>query len=98
MSVAAHPGWTDTKLPRQANWIRFFTRFFAQDPKMGALPVLYAATASGVRAGDYIGPAGFFELRGYPKKVGSNARSHDQTMAGRLWSVSEAMTGTSYPF
>jgi NAD(P)-dependent dehydrogenase (short-subunit alcohol dehydrogenase family) len=98
LSVAAHPGWTDTKLPRQANWIRFFTRFFAQDTKMGALPTLYAATASTVKGGDYIGPGGFFELRGHPKKVSSNALSHDQTVAGRLWSVSEAMTGTNYPF
>ena len=33
---------------------------------MGALPTLYAATAPDVNGGDYFGPDGFMEARGYP--------------------------------
>ena len=51
---------------------------------------------TGVRGGDYIGPDGFMGQRGYPKKVKSNARSHDQAVAARLWAVSEELTGVSY--
>jgi hypothetical protein len=65
---------------------------------MGALPTLYAATAAAVKGGDYIGPDGLLELRGYPKKVSANTRARDQAMARRLWSMSEAMTGIRYPF
>ena len=39
---------------------------FGQKPKMGALPTLYAATAPDVQGGDYYGPSGWRELRGYP--------------------------------
>jgi hypothetical protein len=60
------------------------------------LPTLYAATASDVQGGDYIGPDGIGELWGHPKKVESNARSHDPETAVRLWKVSEELTGVSY--
>jgi hypothetical protein len=63
---------------------------------MGALPTLYAATASDVQGGDYFGPDGLMEMRGYPKKVKSNDRSYDEQVAARLWEVSEALTGVSY--
>jgi hypothetical protein len=63
---------------------------------MGALPTLYAATAPDVRGGDYYGPGGFMEMVGSPKKVSSNARSHDEAVAARLWAVSEEMTGVTY--
>jgi hypothetical protein len=36
------------------------------------------------------------EMRGYPKKVGSNARSRDEAAAKRLWTVSEDMTHVNY--
>ena len=38
------------------------------------------------------------EMRGYPKKVGSNARSHDEAVARRLWQVSEDMTQVHFEF
>jgi hypothetical protein len=63
---------------------------------MGALPVLYAATAPGLLGGDYIGPGSLFGMRGYPVKTGSSPASHDPQVAARLWSVSEAMTGVQY--
>jgi len=62
---------------------------------MGALPQLRAATAADVRGGDYYGPDRFFEQRGHPVKVQSNSASHDEEVAGRLWTVSEELTGVS---
>ena len=39
---------------------------------MGALPALRAATDPGVIGGQYFGPDGFGEQRGYPKVVASS--------------------------
>ncbi len=63
---------------------------------MGALPTLYAATAADVTGGDYFGPSGWQEWRGYPKKVESNALSHDKNIASKLWDVSEKLTGIKF--
>lgn len=71
-------------------------RLFAQSASMGALPTLYAATAPAVRGADYIGPDGFMENAGHPKKVQSNVRSHDRAAAAKLWEISGKMTGVRY--
>jgi len=63
---------------------------------MGALPMLYAATAEDVAGGDYVGPGGFMSMRGYPETQRSSDRSYDETTAGRLWSVSADLTGVEY--
>ena len=41
---------------------------------------LYAATGPNVRGTDFYEPSGFVELRGYPKKVVSNARSKNHEL------------------
>ncbi len=96
LALAAHPGWTATNLQAHTGLFSSLNPILAQKPEMGALPTLYAATAVGVSGGDYYGPGGLFEMRGYPVKVRSNARSHDQTVAKKLWEVSETMTGVEY--
>ena len=95
-AVAAHPGWTGTNLQQHSVLFRFFNRFFAQEPSMGALPTLMAATEPNVNGGEYFGPSGFMEIRGYPQQVSSNVRSHDKEVAARLWDVSEELTGVRY--
>ncbi len=97
IAVAAHPGWTATDLQRHSGLINFFNRFFAQTPREGAWPTLYAATVEDVKGSDYFGPDGFYEMRGHPKKVESNDKSHDEAVARRLWSVSEELTGVRFP-
>ncbi|MEQ8675564.1 MAG: SDR family NAD(P)-dependent oxidoreductase [Aggregatilineales bacterium] len=96
IAVAAHPGWTSTNLQQHSTLIRVMNPIFAQDGPMGALPTLYAATATDVQGGDYYGPGGLFEMRGYPKKVGSSDRSRDEAVAERLWSVSEDLTQVKF--
>ena len=96
VAVAAHPGWTATSLQENSKAIKFMNRFFAQQPPDGALPTLYAATDPTVNGAEYYGPSGFMQMQGPPKKVKSNKRSHDESLAQRLWNVSEELTGVSF--
>jgi hypothetical protein len=67
-----------------------------QSQFMGSLPTLMAATEETARSGDYFGPSGPAEWRGYPKRVFSNELSHNEEIAARLWRVSEELTGQKF--
>jgi NAD(P)-dependent dehydrogenase (short-subunit alcohol dehydrogenase family) len=101
-SVGAHPGYSATNLqstgpPGFDRLVMAFTnRVLAQSPEMGALPTLYAATDPSVEGGDYIGPDGLAEQRGYPKRVGCTSAARDEETARRLWEVSEELTGVRF--
>jgi hypothetical protein len=58
---------------------------------------LRAATDPGAKNGQYYGPAGLAEQRGHPKVVESSAQSHDEDIQRRLWTVSEELTGVTFP-
>jgi NAD(P)-dependent dehydrogenase (short-subunit alcohol dehydrogenase family) len=85
IAAAAHPGWTTTRLFVYLRMISILSGAFAQTPAMGALPVLYAATAPDVRGGEYFGPGGFLQLGGYPVRVHPGTRAGDPAVAARLW-------------
>ncbi|MEZ0358726.1 SDR family NAD(P)-dependent oxidoreductase [Mycobacterium sp. SA01] len=98
IATAAHPGSSATELGR--NLPKIVERGFGltvQSSEMGALPTLRAATDPTVHGGQYYGPGGLLQMRGYPKLVSSNGRSHDVAAQKRLWSVSEELTGVTYP-
>ncbi len=98
VALAAHPGASSSELSRYLpNAIQLVFRPLDQSAEMGALPTLRAATDPHASGGDYYGPGGVAELRGYPKVVASSARSHDVDVARRLWSVSEELTGVTFP-
>jgi NAD(P)-dependent dehydrogenase (short-subunit alcohol dehydrogenase family) len=102
IAVAAHPGMSDTELMRNmpGPLIFAFERvapLIAQNPAMGALPTLRAATDPAVLGGQYYGPDGLGQTRGYPKVVGSSKKSHDTDLQRRLWTVSEELTGVTFP-
>ena len=63
---------------------------------MGALPTLRAAADPEAQGGDYFGPKGFYEMRGFPIKVGSTPAAKNEHDARRLWEVSEKLTGVSF--
>jgi len=67
-----------------------------QSASMGALPTMRAATDPTVKGGEYYGPDGFGEQRGYPVKVHSNAYSNRRDVAVRLWLESEQLTDVDY--
>jgi NAD(P)-dependent dehydrogenase (short-subunit alcohol dehydrogenase family) len=102
ISVAAHPGVAATELVRHVPGaslpgVSWLSGRLLNTSELGALPTLRAATDPAVRGGQYWGPDGFRELRGYPKLVDSSAQSHDTAIQDRLWTVSEELTGVTYP-
>ncbi len=102
IAVAAHPGISDTELTRHLPQIilpayNLLAPLVTNSAAMGALPTLLAATDASVQGGQYYGPDGFQELRGYPKLVTSTSQSHDEGLQERLWTVSEELTGVTFP-
>ncbi|MCV7220008.1 SDR family NAD(P)-dependent oxidoreductase [Mycolicibacterium elephantis] len=99
IAVAAHPGLSDTELMRHLpDFIPDFVwKIVAQPADKGALPTLRAATDPGVQGGQYYGPDGIGESRGHPKLVASSAQSHNEDIQRRLWSMSEELTGVTFP-
>lgn len=108
-SLAAHPGWAATALiangpaadgSLMATAARLVDRLLplvGQSAAAGALPTLYAATASAVDGGGYYGPHGFHEIRGYPAHAKIVGQGNDPAIAARLWDVAEALTGHRAP-
>jgi len=96
MVTAAHPGWTATELQRHSGLFEFLNNFFAMKIEQGTLPTLRAAFDENAQSGDYFGPDGFKEMRGYPVKVESNKLSHDKEIAKKLWGISEELTGAKF--
>ncbi|MFC2086245.1 oxidoreductase [Bacteroidota bacterium] len=96
IAVASHPGWTQTNLQRHTGSFRFLNPVFGQKPFQGAWPTLMAATFLETKGADYFGPRGFMEMKGHPKKVESNAKSHDKDVAAKLWKLSEELTGIKF--
>jgi NAD(P)-dependent dehydrogenase (short-subunit alcohol dehydrogenase family) len=102
IAAAAHPGGSKTELARNLpGWTQpiysVLEPLVAQDAATGALPTLRAATDPAVLGGQYYGPDGFAQMRGYPKVVQSSKKSHDVDLQRRLWAVSEELTGVVYP-
>ena len=101
IAVAAHPGLTRTDLARYLS--RVMTAFYvlverplAQRAAIGALGTLRAATDPAVHGGEYYGPVRWRGERGYPERISSSERSHDEGAQRRLWQESERLTGVRY--
>lgn len=104
ISVAAHPGASQTNLARHLEdkfWFKLLTPLFkliAQDQMQGALPQIRASVDPNVNGGEYYGPEGMGQMKGLPVLVSSNEASHNKDDAKKLWEVSEKVTGVSYQF
>jgi NAD(P)-dependent dehydrogenase (short-subunit alcohol dehydrogenase family) len=96
LAAVVHPGATKTDLPVHWPMVRLLTPLIGQEPEMGALPALYAATAPDVQGGDYYGPCNWGGLKGPPRKQRSSDGSYDPEVAARLWALSESLTGVEY--
>ena len=102
ISVAAHPGVSQTNLARHLEEKLFFKilypvfKFMTQDAAAGALPQIRASVDPHVKGGEYYGPSGFNEMKGQPVKVQSNSTSHNAEDALKLWEVSEELTGVKF--
>ncbi|MDA3649194.1 oxidoreductase [Saccharopolyspora indica] len=106
ISVAAHPGMAMTELTGNSSRLHALpgpvhdvvglgTRLVTQPAERGALPQLFAATARGVRGGDYFGPGGIGEVRGHPNRARLSKAARDVATARRLWAVTAEHTGVA---
>ncbi|MGH3368152.1 MAG: oxidoreductase [Nocardioidaceae bacterium] len=105
-SVAAHPGYTATRL--QSSGLQMggahlsgyalsaVTRVVGQSAAAGALPILYAATQQGLPGGALAGPSRLMELRGSPRIVEMSRAAQDPVAAAGLWQLSERATGITF--
>ena len=102
ISVACHPGISVTNLLSRGSGketgriMKAMMGIVAQPASRGALPTLYAATHPDLRGGEYIGPDGPGNTKGYPVLTNDPARLYKPDLAAKLWEVSEAMTGVRY--
>jgi NAD(P)-dependent dehydrogenase (short-subunit alcohol dehydrogenase family) len=104
--TACHPGYAATNLQQvgptmaassvASAVMRLGNGLFAQSADMGALPTLYAAVHPDLAGGEYIGPSGLFELRGYPKIARTSRAAQDEAVAQRLFGVSEELTKVAF--
>ena len=105
LSLAVHPGVSTTSIfangpgamSLKAIAVKVLAPVLMQNDKAGALPTLYAATSPNAHGGEYIGPDGFQELKGSPVVVQPRPQALDVAVGGRLWTVSEELTGVHYP-
>ncbi len=102
LCTAAHPGYaiTNLQITIKKGFIGLVTRILtpiaSQDAAHGALPTLFAATAPEAMPGGYYGPDRFFELKGDPVPVPIAKAAQDESVAQRLWSESERLTGVNF--
>lgn len=102
IAVAAHPGISTTNLANHlapALVMKLVMPLFGwmmQNAAMGTLPSIRAAVDPDVVGGQYYGPDGKNERKGYPVVVPSNEASHNEADARKLWEVSEQLTTVAY--
>jgi NAD(P)-dependent dehydrogenase (short-subunit alcohol dehydrogenase family) len=98
-SVLAHPGYAATNLQSTGPTgvgklvMKVTNRVLAQDVAIGALPQIYAATGADVEGGQFWGPNGRNESKGYPTIVEPFDDARDRELGRRLWDISEDLTG-----
>jgi NAD(P)-dependent dehydrogenase (short-subunit alcohol dehydrogenase family) len=104
ISLACHPGISSTNLFKLGKkdtppwYLSALMKVFLQPARMGALPTIYAATDKNLIGGEYIGPDGRGNRKGYPAiETPASGVYHPETMK-KLWDVSEKLTGVTYDF
>ncbi len=103
ISVACHPGISATNIFKFGKWdapkaLRNYANRFLQPPHMGALATVHAATDEGLTGGEYIGPDGKGAKKGFPALEMPHPAALDETVADKLWTVSEQLTGVTFDF
>jgi NAD(P)-dependent dehydrogenase (short-subunit alcohol dehydrogenase family) len=102
-SVLAHPGYAATNLQSAGPtgmpklMMKMANRLMAQDAAMGALPQVYAAAGPDVESGQFWGPDGRGESKGFPTLVQPLDSARDRELGKRLWALSEELTGVRIP-
>ncbi|CAM3621832.1 oxidoreductase [Nocardiopsis gilva] len=105
-SSASHPGVATTNLSAVGPTLEGRARIgelmvrsvgiVGQSELAGALPTVRAAVDPSVPGDAYIGPTGFFGVRGAPRFCRRSRAARDHADAARLWDLSEELTGVTY--
>ncbi|MFI9488574.1 SDR family NAD(P)-dependent oxidoreductase [Promicromonospora sp. NPDC052451] len=102
-SIAVHPGVCRTNLVLDGPGAdspegrRFqYLPFLWQDPAIGALPALYAATSPQATGGGYYGPKQLRGLSGLPGFAVVPEQAQDRDMASRYWDTVEQLAEVSF--
>lgn len=103
ISVACHPGISNTNLfnlgkGETPKYLKGLMKLFSQPAAMGALPTIYAATDDSLTGGEYIGPDGRGNRKGYPAIENPAPGVFNKETMSRLWTVSEELTGVNFDF
>lgn len=99
VSIACHPGYTNTNLQSTGptGFFSFLYKFtnplFAQASPEGALPTALAAAGTEAKRGGYYGPTKMGETRGPVGDAKVSSYIRDRQIAQRLWDESEKLVG-----
>jgi len=91
VAVAAHPGYSDTKLHKQTVFKYF--KGFVQSAETGAQNLVKAATDPNAKRDDFCGPSGLLEVRGAPawgRHTGTAVE--DKSLQDHFWEKCEELT------
>ncbi|KHL95237.1 short-chain dehydrogenase [Paenibacillus sp. IHB B 3415] len=104
MSIAVHPGLSRSDLvdngtrekSKMPLALRLIGPIMLQSAEQGALPTLFAATSPEAVSGQYYGPDGVKETRGFPAPAKIPATAKDVNTAIRLWEISKQLTNVDF--
>jgi NAD(P)-dependent dehydrogenase (short-subunit alcohol dehydrogenase family) len=102
-SYAAHPGVSNTNLfnNMKPNWFlkglgSLLMPIITQPADKGALPILYAATSPDAEPGNFYGPHGKKEFKGYPKEAFVPDAAKVQSDREKLWDLTQTLSNTTF--
>jgi hypothetical protein len=101
IALAAHPGTARTELGKTGtsatNFVmRRLTPVLTRTGVQGCESQVRAMVDPQATGREYYGPK--FQMFGAPVKVTPSKRARNMNDAGRLWEISEELTGVKYPF
>ncbi|MDN4492573.1 oxidoreductase [Ureibacillus aquaedulcis] len=103
-SIACHPGIAQTYLfgkgsrSLKTRLTRASLKIIGQSAESAAYPILYAATESSIRGGEYIGPDGRKGIKGSPTELELLDQQFVDHVSNNLWILSEKLSGVTYKF
>lgn len=101
ISVAAHPGATQTELIRHMSEEEFRVALehfgLLMDAAQGSLSTLYGAVSPDVKPGAFCAPDQDGGIRGFPTQAEILPHALDKVVAQKLWDFAEKATGIVFP-
>jgi NAD(P)-dependent dehydrogenase (short-subunit alcohol dehydrogenase family) len=96
ISLAAHPGFSETDLQKYMD-PAMLASLELMTAKEGAQPTLAASLREDAKGGQYWGPDGHNEQKGKPALAKIDNVALNETLNAKLWDWAEQATGLSFP-